>query len=178
MRIPYRTRRKIKRAGQIFLILAMIFFIIWFCSVIFLQRYVVYTREGAHLDFSVDPDQIQGVVAAPPVGELNVSIYYNEGENAMNTNAVLKKLDGYYIDAEAMSKNMTAVWDALKIIPKETPIMIELKGPNGLFYYNSTLADSVKASNVSPDAVGELIKELQKKGYYTIAKVSAFRDYN
>ena len=178
MRIPYRTRRKLKRAGLVMLVLAMIFFIIWFCSVIFLQRYVVYTREGAHLDFSVRPEDIRGEVASPPVGQLNVSIYYNEGENAMNSNAVLKKLDGYYIDAEAMSKNMTGVWEALKIVPKETPIMIELKGPNGLFYYNSTLADAVKANNVSPDAVGELIKELQKKGYYTIAKVSAFRDYN
>ena len=178
MRIPYRTQRKLKRAGLLVLIIAMISLIVWFCSVIFLERYVVYTREGAHLDFNVNPDDIRGEVASPPVGQLNVSIYYNEGENAMNSNAVLKKLDGYYIDAEAMSKNMTAVWDSLKIVPKETPIMIELKGPNGLFYYNSTLADSVKANNVSTDAVGELIKELQKKGYYTIAKVSAFRDYN
>ena len=178
MRIPYRTQRKIKRAGLALLIIAMIALIIWFCSVIFLERYVVYTREGAHLDFSVSPDDIRGEVASPPVGQLNVSIYYNEGENAMNSNAVLRKLEGYYIDAEAMNKNMTGVWDALKIIPKETPIMIELKGPNGLFYYNSTLADAVKANNISTDAVGELIKELHKKGYYTIAKVSAFRDYN
>ena len=178
MKIPYRTQRKLKRAGLVLLILSMVFLIIWFCSVIFLQRYVVYTREGAHLDFSVSPDDIRGEIASPPVGQLNVSIYYNEGENAMNSNAVLKKLEGYYISAEDMtSDKMNAVWESLKIVPKDTPIMIELKGPNGLFYYNSTLADSVKANNVSTDAVGELIKELQKKGYYTIAKVSAFRDY-
>ena len=179
MRIPYRTQRKLKRIGLAALIIAMIALIIWFCSVIFLERYVVYTRQGAHLDFSVSPEDIRGEVASPPVGQLNVSIYYNEGENAMNSNAILKKLDGYYIDAEAMSSlHMTEVWEALKVVPKETPIMIELKGANGLFYYNSTLADAVKANNVSTDAVSELIKELQKKGYYTIAKVSAFRDYN
>ena len=177
MRIPYRTQRKIKRASLILLIIAMITLIVWFCSVIFLERYVVYTREGAHLDFSVSPEDIRGQIPSPPVGQLNVSIYYNEGENAMNSNAVLRKLEGYYIDTEAM-KNMTAVWDSLKIIPKETPIMIELKGANGYFYYGSTLADAVKATNISVDAVDELIKALQQKGYYTIAKVSAFRDYN
>ena len=178
MNIPYRTQRKLKRWGLVFLILAMIFTIVWFCSVIFLERYIVYTRDGAHLDFNVSPEDMHGEVAQPPVGKLNVSIYYNEGADAMESNAVLKKLEGYYIDADAMSHHMTEVWEALKIIPKEIPIMIELKGPNGYFYYNSSLADSVKATDVSVDSVGELIKELQKKGYYTIAKVSAFRDYN
>ena len=178
MRIPYRTRRKIKQGLLVALILALVLFLVWFCSVIFLQRYVVYTREGAHLDFSVSPEDIRGEVAAPPVGQLNVSIYYNEGENAMDSNAVLKKLEGYYIDAEAMKKGMTPIWEALKIVPKETPIMIELKGSNGYFYYGTTLADAVTATTVSTDAVDELIKELHKKGYYTIAKVSAFRDYN
>ena len=178
MNIPYRTRRKIKRAGTILAVCAMIFILVWFCSVIFLERYVVYTREGAHLDFSRSADEIQGEVARPPQGQLNVSIFYNEGDNAMNSNAVLRKLEGYYIDADAMMHHMTEVWDALKIIPKETPIMIEMKGPNGYFYYPSTLADAVKANNLSVDAVGELVKELHKKGYYTIAKVSTFRDYN
>ena len=178
MNIPYRTQRKLKRFGLAALILLMIFIVVWFCSVIFLERYIVYTREGAHLDFDISPEQMQGEVARPPVGDLNVSIYYNEGADAMNSNAVLKKLEGYYIDAEAMSKNMTLVWDSLKIIPKETPIMIELKGGNGYFYYNSSLADSVKATNVVTDSVSELIKELHKKGYYTIARVSTLRDYN
>lgn len=178
MNIPYRTQRKLKRAGLVILVLSMIFIIVWFCSVIFLERYIVYTREGAHLDFDVSPEDMHGELAQKPVGSLNVSIYYNEGADAMNSNAVLKKLEGYYIDAETMSKNMTLVWDSLKVVPKETPIMIELKPGNGQFYYNSSLADSVKTSNVSTDSVGELIKEIQKKGYYTIAKVSAFRDYN
>ena len=179
MIIPYRTQRKLKRAGQVLLILALIGVLVWFCSVIFLERYIVYTREGAHLDFSVAPEELSGEVARPPVGSANVSIFYNEGADALNSNAVLKKLDGYYIDAASMSSDkISQVWEALEVIPKETPVMIELKGGNGLFYYNTSLADAVKATTVSTDAVDELIKELKKRGYYTIAKVSTFRDYN
>ena len=179
MNIPYRTQRKLKRVGLVLLALALIGILVWFCSVIFLERYIVYTREGAHLDFSVAPEDMSGELATPPVGAGNVSIFYNEGADALNSNAVLKKLDGYYIDAQSMSSGkISEVWEALKVIPKETPVMIELKGGNGYFYYNSSLADAVKATTVSPDAVDELIKELKKRGYYTIAKVSTFRDYN
>ena len=50
MRIPYRTQRTIRRVGIVFLIFLMLFIIAWFCSVVFLERHVVYTREGAMLD--------------------------------------------------------------------------------------------------------------------------------
>ena len=52
MRIPYRTRRMLQRLGIVFLILLLMFIVAWFCSVIFLERHVVYTREGAMLDMS------------------------------------------------------------------------------------------------------------------------------
>ena len=179
MIIPYRTQRKLKRLGLVLLVLALIGVLVWFCSVIFLERYIVYTRDGAHLDFSVAPEDMSGEIARPPVGSANVSIFYNEGADALDSNAVLKKLDGYYIDAASMSADhISQVWESLKVIPRDTPVMIELKGGNGYFYYNSSLADAVKATTVSTDAVDELIKELKKRGYYTIAKVSTFRDYN
>ena len=52
MKIPYRTRRTINRIGFVSLMLLMALAIFWFCWVIFAQRYVVYTRDGAVLDLS------------------------------------------------------------------------------------------------------------------------------
>lgn len=177
MNIPYRTQRKLKRVGLVLLILAMLSVIVWFCSVIFLERYIVYTKDGAYLDFSISPQQMMGEVAQPPVGKENVSIYFNEGADSLNSNAVLTKLDGYYIDSEALTKDSAGIWEQIKILPQGTPVMIELKPGRGTFYYKSTLTDATPAQTVSVDAVDELVKELNKKGFYTIAQISAFRDY-
>ena len=60
MRIPYRTQRMLRRVGIVSLIFLLLFIIAWFCSVVFLERHVVYTREGAMLDMSVSANEIIG----------------------------------------------------------------------------------------------------------------------
>ena len=175
--IPYRTRRRLKNLGLTLLTLFSLSVAVWFCSVQYLEPYVVYTREGAHLDFSIDPDNVAGEVARPPVGSANVSIYYNEGDDALNANTAMTKMTGYYIDSETLNRDVSAVWDMIKILPQGTPVMIELKAGYGSFYYHSTLTDAISAQSVSVDSVDELIKEMNKKGFYTIADVSSLRDY-
>ena len=177
MNIPYRTQRKLKQAGMILLIVLMVSVLVWFCSVLFLERYIVYTREGAEIDLDLNPQMMMGEVARPPVGSAEVSIYYNEGDNALNSNVTLTQMDGYYIDSETLNKDIGSVWDMIKILPEGTPVMIELKAGYGSFYYHSTLTDAIAAKSVSVDAVDELIKELNKRGFYTIAEVSSLRDY-
>ena len=177
MIIPYRTKRRLQALGLTLLVVSLISIVVWFCSVVFLERYVVYTREGAHLDFSVDPENVMGEVARPPVGSASVSIYYNEGDDSLNTNTAITKLNGYYIDSETLNRDINAVWEMIKILPAGTPVMIELKAGYGSFYYHSTLTDAISAQSVSVDSVDELIKEMNKKGFYTIADVSSLRDY-
>ena len=53
MNIPYRTRRVIDRIGYISLAVLMVLAVVWFCWVIFVERYVVYTRDGAVLDIFI-----------------------------------------------------------------------------------------------------------------------------
>ena len=47
MSIPYRTRRVLNRLGSVLLVLLLISVVAWLCWVIWLQRYVVYTDDGA-----------------------------------------------------------------------------------------------------------------------------------
>ena len=52
MRLPnwnltFSAKRRLQRAGLITAIVVMVLILIWFCWVIFAQRYVVYTRDGA-----------------------------------------------------------------------------------------------------------------------------------
>ena len=178
MRIPYRTQLMLRRTGLIFLILLMLFIIAWFCSVIFLERHVVYTREGAMLDLSISTNEIIGEVAHPPVGSTDISIFYNEGDDAINMSNDLQQLDGYFIDIEDLKTNMAGIWDLLEPLKSNTPIMIDLKGGYGSAYYSSTLPGIITSSEISVASVDELIRFMNEKNFYTVARISAFRDYN
>ena len=178
MRIPYRTQRILKRTGMIFLILLMLFIIAWFCSVVFLERHVVYTREGAMLDLSVSANDLIGEVAKPPVGSTDITIFYNEGDDAINMSDDLQQLDGYFIDIETLKTDIAGVWDLLEPLSANTPIMIDLKGGYGSAYYSSTLPGIITSSEVSVASVDELIGYMSEKNFYKIARISALRDYN
>ena len=178
MSIPYRTRRRLSRLGMIALILALIFALAWLCWVIWLERYIVYTDDGAKLDFSISAQELVGEVAVPPVAEEKIGIYYNEGADALDLSNSLTQLNGYYIDINMMQKDMAAIWEDIKILPSGTPIMIDMKGGYGSFFYSSNLDNALHSQSVAVAAVDELVKELQKRGFYTIARISAFRDYN
>ena len=178
MRLTYRTRRMLKQAGIVSLILLMLFIIAWFCSVVFLERHVVYTREGAMLDMSVSANDLIGEVANPPVGSTNISIFYNEGDDAINMSDELTQLDGYFIDIEDLKTNIAGAWDLMEPLKANTPIMIDLKGGYGSAYYSSTLPGIITSSEVSVASVDEMIGFMNEKNFYTIARISAFRDYN
>ena len=178
MKIPYRTRRTINRIGYISLALLTALIVFWFCWVIFAQRYVVYTRDGAVLDLSYSSNDLFGEVAVPPHADEEVSIYYNEGANSIELGNALTQLDGYYITIDDLTKNISGVWDDLKRLPMGSTVMIDLKGGYGSFYYGTHLSDGIRSQSVSTDSVDEMIKLMQERGFYTIARVSAFRDYN
>ena len=179
MNIPYRTRRILNRIGTVFLAVLLVLIPVWFCWVVWLERYVVYTRDGATLDLNISANDIVGEVAAPPVaGGTGITIYYNDGSAAVETSTELTQLDGYYVDANALTKDIAGAWDMMMNLSSGTPVMIDLKGGYGSFYYSSSLPDAINSQSVSVASVDELIKDMKKKGFYTIARISAFRDYN
>ena len=180
MTMTYRTRRRLQTIGTIGSILLLVFIALWLCWVVWLERYVVYTRDNdAVLDLEFNANEMVGVVARPPSsGGTGISIYYNEGDNAVEITNEMTKLNGYYIDADMLMDDMTGIWDAIAPLPAGTPIMVELKGGYGSFYYTSDLDDAIRSQSVNVADVDLLIQELSSRGFYTIAKVSAFRDYN
>ena len=89
MSIPYRTRRVLNRLGIVLMIFLLVGVIAWLCWVVWLERYVVYTADGASLDFEHSAQDIIGEVATPPVAQQNISIYYNEGSDALDTGCLL-----------------------------------------------------------------------------------------
>ena len=180
MSMTYRTKRRLQTIATIGSIALLVIIVVWLGWVVWLERYVVYTRDyEAVLDLDFNANELVGEVAMPPSsGGTGITIYYNEGDNAVEITNEMSQLNGYYIDAEMLTDDLVGVWDALDLLSPGTPVMVELKGGYGSFYYTSGLSDAIMSQSVSVAAVDELIKELQDRGFYTIAKVSAFRDYN
>lgn len=177
MSIPYRTRRTLNRLGTVLLLLLLIGTVAWLCWVVWLQRYVVYTDGGATLDFSRSSNEVSGEVAVPPVAEANIAIYYNEGANAIDTSNELTQLNGYYITSEMFQNDISNVLLQVERLPAGTPVMIDMKGGYGSFFYSSQLGDALISQSTDIAAVADLVNKLQSKGFYTIARISAFRDY-
>ena len=178
MSIPYRTRRVLNRVGITVAALLLALIVGWLCWVIWLQRYVVYTNDGAELNFNVSANEISGEIATPPEAAKKVSIYYNEGDDAIDLSNEMKQLNGYYIDSEMLQKDMAGVLVRIEQLSSGTPILIDMKGPYGSFFYPSKLPAAVHSASTDVPKVAELVQTLQKKGFYTIARVCAFRDWN
>lgn len=177
MSIPYRTRRILNRVGTAAMALLLVGIFAWLCWIVWLQRYVVYTDTGASLDFEVSANEVTGEVAAPPAASNQVSVFYNEGADAIDVGNEMKQLNGYYIDSDMLQKDMTGVLVRIDQIPTGTPILIDMKGPYGSFFYPSNLPAAVHSASTDVDAVAELVSRLQQKGFYTIARISALQDY-
>lgn len=178
MSIPYRTRQKLNRLGLVALAVLLVGTLVWFCWVIWLERYVVYTDGKASLDFDIEFTDDLGEVAVPPAADAGVTIYYNEGANAVDVNAELTQLSGYYIDSNALQFDITDAWEDLRALKSSTAVMLEVKAGYGSFFYGTNISGAIRSQSVSTETVDQMIQEMKNRGFYTIARVSAFRDYN
>jgi len=173
MNIPYRTRRLLRRIAIIVLVCLLVFAIglsFWF---LWLERFVVYSRqEGASLNMSAG--QIpSGQAAVQPDPIDDVPIFYNEGENALQMDTTLQQLSGYYVDVAA-SKNIPQVMQQIDALPAGTPVLVDVKTSFGDFLYSSKVGQ-FHASDTS--AMDQLIQELTDSGRYVIARFPALRDW-
>lgn len=176
MNIPYRTRQNLRRAGITLLVLlvaALLVGIFWF---VWLDRFVIYTRDdGAKLDMSLTDEIPAGEPAKTPQLQ-EVSIYYNEGANALNTSRELTQISGYYADRSALMKGADTVLAQIKALEPNTPVMVDVKNSKGAFFYSSSVG-SKRDGKIDTAAMDKLIDYLKTSNTYAIARLPALRDY-
>ena len=176
MNIPYRTRYALKRAAIVLLIVLIAAALIFTCWFVWLKRYVVYTRDnGAILNMELSAQIPDGEEALPPAEQETVNIFYNEGDNAINTSKELTQLTGYYVDTAALQAGIAEVQAQIKLQSVDVPIMLDVKSPRGNFYYSSTVSGN-RDSKVDIAAMDALISQLSSSGRYLIARLPALRD--
>lgn len=175
MTLPYRTRRALRNLGIAALALILVLILVWLVWLLWLDRYVVYTRDGAVLDFTLSDVQLNREPAVPPEQDMTVSIFYNEGDDALNISTELSQLKGYYVSTEMLTESIPDVLAILKKLPAQTPVLVEVKDIVGRFFYSTSLGPAHKT--IDPAAMDQLIDYLADSDLYAIAKVPALRDY-
>ena len=176
MSIPYRTQQKLKHLAVTLLIVLVVGAIVWGLWIVWLQRYVVYTRDkGAVINFELSEKLAKGELAVEPETGMEIEIHYNEGEDMVNVSAELTQMKGYYVTGSMVASDPAGVWAQIQMLTAGTPVMLDMKSIYGTFYYSTgtgrPLSDSADISGVD-----ELIANLRSSGYYTIARVPALRD--
>ena len=176
MKLSYRTRQILKQAAIVLVIVLLIAALVGALWFIWLERFVVYTRDqGAIFDKTLSETFPEGTPSKQKE-EIQVSIYYNEGEDAINTSSELAQIVGYYADAEALEDGVGIVLEQVKALPVSTPIMIDVKNPKGGFFYSSSVSTK-RDSYIDTATMDQLIAYLKDNQYYAIARLPALRDY-
>lgn len=175
MHISYRTRHALKVIGIVLLILAVVGLIVYIGWFRWIERYMVYTRDqGAVLNMELDPNLPEGKPAVKPQ-RTPITIHYLEPEDEEQTGTELTQMIGYYADEELLA-DMELVTQQISLLEPGTPVMLDVKDGKGRFFYSSKLSTDRRAS-IDPVAMDSLIRLLQEKDMYLIAKLPAFRDY-
>lgn len=173
----FETRRKLLKAGRIALVVFAILAVVWGCWMVWVERHIVYTRDGAVLDFSLTEDSFgEGTLALPPEDSVTASIYFDVGATNEELAAMLGRLDGYYIDAAMLTGDIDTVRAAVSVLPVGSAVMVELKNIKGNFYYSTTLDGAKTVKDVDIEAIDRLLADMNERNLYTIATVPAFRD--
>ena len=174
-KLTWRTRKRLKTSAIVLGSIAALSTLLWVCWILWLGRFVVYSRDGVRLDFDwVTPGSF---VAAVPPEEPTINIRYDDGdEPVVEKSRELEKLTGCTISIDMLTGDIAELDEAIRQQPKGTAIALELKSGSGNFYYKTSMPKAKVSSKVDTDALGELLDYLAKADYYTIAMVPAFRD--
>ena len=175
MRFPisYRNRLRLKKLGKwlIIALVAVCAFLILF--LMFVQRYVVYTKDGATIDFHRSAAHLSASTAPEAVtsAPMDVSIAYESPSPSSEDGSPIK---GYYLSTQDLQDPEDCLQRA-EALEYGATVLLELKNASGDFYYRSKI-ENAEYADVDLDEIENLISTLRQQGCTLIALIPAFAD--
>ena len=150
-----------------------------------LQKYIVYDKDGLHLDLSAQKDALKnpGVqiepTAKPAVPGVDVEIVVERkdySEIQTSAGADLEPLRAIYVPMSEMRESTLTYYAASGNMGDFDALVLALKGPDGFLAWHSTApaADSF-AVNGTLELEAHL-ETLKSKGVYLVAEISSLTD--
>lgn len=171
MNISYRTRQTLRRGLTLAAIILAITAVVLGCLLLWLQRFVVYTDEGVVLDFH-RKTTAAGQLPQLEVSDPTVSIRYDDTPFQEG----LQQLNGYYISEKDLMESPSAVQTRLEQLPAGTPVLLDIKGYRGYFFYSTGVGDHTSGL-YDIEQMDALLRWLAQSDLYVIGRMSALRDF-
>lgn len=174
--IPYRLKLALRRLLIAVLVLAVLSACLLLCWLLWLNRYVVYTQDGAVLDFDQSLQYTGGEAPVAPETGATVEIAINENSGAEDqASKELAQFSGYYVELEALTSDFSAVKEQLSAMGEPTTILLDVKSIKSYFYYSTSVG--LQVSGFDAAQLDGLIAQLKNAGHYLIARIPAFQEY-
>ncbi len=176
--ISYRGKSRLKKFGIGLLITLAVLLAIWLCWLIWLQRYLVYTKDGVYFDFSRSSKTLSGEIVPWEAAEQpTVAIEYVDGESGGESGEpAVTRFVGYSITTDMLLSDFAGVRKSVEALPAGTVVLLDVKSVYGNFYYSTSLTGASTSDSIDPAAMDELISYLRTSGMYLVARLPAFRD--
>lgn len=177
MRLSYKTRQFYRGLFRVLFVLLMAALLVLLCWVLWLRRFIIYTAAGVRLDFSLSQQFPQGQVSQQRPHVPVPDIYFTQAQPPEEPPVVEQEaFSGFYVTVEELQDELDSVLTRILNLPEGTPVMLDVKGYWGYFYYSSALGDlSNSFDGATMDAFFAAVHE---SGAYAIARLPAFRDYD
>lgn len=177
MSLSYRSRRRLYRTGIVLAVLAVTAVVAWLLFFIWAGRYIVYTRNGARLDFSLNLTFPSGQEATPPPAGDSVTIIFDDlpPEETLPTPQEAQPIQGYYISFTELKSDPAGMKSKLEQLSPGTAVMLDLKDGKGQFYYSTALGSPVPDTDIAQ--LDDFIGWLVNSHLYVIGRIPAFRDW-
>ncbi len=177
MIFSYRLRKALRRLLTALIVLFLAAAVLLAVWVVWLGRYVIYTQDGAVLDFGLPTISRDGVSPVEPTAGASVPIYYSsETTESGQDSSELRQLSGVYITADMLIDDFSAVEAQVSALSAGDAVLLELKTIQGEFLYSTSVGEQTSRELAVEDVDG-LIDTLLAQDCYLIAKIPAFQEY-
>ena len=177
MSLSYRAKRRLRRSVTaliVILCLTLTGFIGW---VIWADRYIVYTRDGAKLDFELSELPRDGELATAPTNSEPIKILVQGAtDNNSQTTVEQVSISGYYIETSDLKEDIPGIIEKLQTLPAGTAVLMDMKTIKGSFYYPTTVGSTV-SKDIDQEQMNQLLEFLANHDLHAIARIPAFRDW-
>lgn len=174
MTLTYRQKFRLKKTGKWLLILLLAILAALIVFLLYVERYVVYTDTGAHIDYHKSSSRLQTSSTSPaastePLGD--VEIVYEEPSTNPNGH---EPASGYFITTQELSDTANLL-PRIEALDAGSTVMLELKDDEGRFYYPTSLSNA-QTAKVDLNAVSQIITTLRQRDCTVVASIPAFSD--
>ena len=177
MSLSYRARRRWRRTWITLIVILCVMIITFTGWVIWLDRYIIYTRDGAQLNFEMPPIPTGGEIAKEPDSFDPVKIVIQEATQDLGPSVVEPvSISGYYVDNSDLKDNIPGILEKIQELPAGTAVLMDMKNIKGSFYYNTTVGSTVY-KEIDQEQMTNLLSYIANHDLYAIARVPAFRDW-